>query len=102
MIQTSLAGLFGDETPAAAEEPIAIMRQLTAQPCKDCRLSLDTPDNPGFLWKGNPDAHIAVVGDMPTANDISARRAFADDVGNELNGWIATAKIPEGDVFYTY
>lgn len=101
MIQIGLDSLFAEEAPSK-EEPISVMQQLTAEPCQSCRLGLDTPSNPGFIWKGNPDAHVAVVGDTPSYGDMSCRRAFADDVGNQLADWLETAGVPLSDVFCTY
>ena len=105
MSQTSLSDLFGsyeEQVSQPVEDSIAIMRVLTAKPCTDCRLGQELPNNPGFLWKGNPEAHIAIVSDMPSHADISARRAFADGVGNELNNWIQMAGIGDKDTFITY
>jgi uracil-DNA glycosylase family 4 len=102
MIQTNLTGLFGMEEEQPREDTIAIMRELTESPCSSCRLGLGSPGNAGFLWKGNVDAHLAIISDMPTAADMSARRAFADEMGNVLNRWLAIAEVPETDVFVTY
>lgn len=104
MIQTTLTDLFGSEEdePKLAESPIEVMKQLTAASCSACRLGLESPNNPGFIWRGNPDAHIAILGDMPSVHDMSARRAFADELGNELNRWLKSAGISDKDVFLTY
>jgi uracil-DNA glycosylase family 4 len=105
MIQTTLTDLFGpdDESqPAQQATPLDIIREVGAAACMQCRLGLESPHNRGFIWKGNPDGRIAVLGDMPSANDMSAGRAFADEVGNELNSWLRMANIPEKDIFFTY
>lgn len=102
MNQLGLDSLFESDEAPVQESPIAVMQRLTASPCSSCRLGLDSPNNPGFIWKGNPDAHIAVVGDVPSPADMSTRRSFADEVGNVLSDWVELAGIATEDVFYTY
>lgn len=102
MIQVGLDDLFGGDDAPQQQDPIAIMQELTASPCRSCRLGFDSPTNPGFIWKGNPDAHVAVIGEAPSHADMSCRRAFADGVGNELTNWLQIAQIPLTDIFFTY
>lgn len=101
MIQVGLESLFGcDEVER--EDPISVMQQLTARSCLNCRLGADSPQNPGFIWKGNPNGHIAVIGDVPSPADMSTRRSFADEEGNKLNDWLELAGVPVDDTFFTY
>lgn len=97
----SLEGWFGEPEEAEKEEATAVLGALAGGPCRDCRLGLEIPDNPGFLWSGSLEAHVVVVGDMPSAGDLSVRRAFADEAGNELREWLRLAGVSEKDVLAT-
>lgn len=99
---SDLGDLFGfDEEPVEKEDVFAVIRSLTAAPCRDCPLGLLTPSNPGFLWRGNPNAAIAILGDMPSAADMSARKPFVGEQGLELAKWLRLAELKDADVFIT-
>lgn len=103
MIQGSLQDLFGfDEEPAPKQDIVTVMKGLTAAPCTACELGFQNQYNPGFLWRGNPQGKLAIVGDMPTANDMSSRKAFSDENGLKLNKWLVSAGVSPKEVFYTY
>ena len=99
-----LANLFGDflDEPQEKEDIFRVLKTLTTGHCRDCRLYFKTQDNKGILWSGNPEAHIAIVGDTPSAGDVHSGKAFADDTGNTVRRWLRRGGINEKDVFYTY
>src|SRR5687768_10837307 len=95
--------ILGYQAPTLVEEKVFdVLRELTAEPCRSCPLGYHSPNNPGFLWRGNPEASIAIVGSYPSREDMAARKSFADENGYELKKWLEMAAIHEHQVFMTY
>lgn len=97
--------LFQGRNPNAQktkEDVFNILQSLTQVSCRSCGLSNLSPDNPGFLYRGNPLAKIAFLLDYPTDYDMKARKAFSDSYSQEFFKWCRSLGLSERDVFLTY
>ena len=70
------------------EDVMAVLKELTAV-CSSCRLSQGHPYNRGMVYRGNPHAKIAIVGDAPSDSETEKGVPFVGMTGKEFEAWMA-------------
>lgn len=98
-------GLFdiidsGPQEQESAEQLIGTFRRHA--PCNLCALSEINQNNPGFIYRGNVEARIAVLSDTPFSEDMSGKSVFC---GPGRYSWIRIMKqlgIREDQTFLTF
>lgn len=79
--------LFQLITPSERENPREILKELSSS-CSDCRLGvLFHPTNRGIIWRGNPDAKIAVVGEAPGDTETEKGLPLIGNSGKLWSKW---------------
>ena len=53
------------------------------------------------MGRGNPRAHIVIVGEAPGTEEDAAGRPFIGDAGKVLSDLLARAELPEAEVYIT-
>ena len=78
---------FSFEDEFEREDVMAVLKELTTA-CSSCRLSQLHPYNRGFVYRGNPHAKIAIVGDAPGDSETEKGVPFVGMPGKELEAWM--------------
>lgn len=83
-----LFDLVGEE-PIQQESADNLIRGFRSKaPCNLCPLSEVNPGNTGFIYRGNPNAEIAVLTDTPFGEDIGADSVFAGPGRSTWEHWV--------------
>jgi uracil-DNA glycosylase family 4 len=97
-----MATLF-DNIEVAQEDVGSVIKDLFIR-CHSCRLSLIHPFNRGFIYRGNPDAEIAVVYEAPRDAETERGVSMVGTHGRFFERWMRLLKLDtgnNGDVFIT-
>ena len=82
------------------ELPIRELVTLLEKHCQDCQLGILKKTNAGFLWRGSPEARIALIGGAPSKHDIGKKMPFSHLQGLELDRWLEYLRLDfKKDVF---
>lgn len=82
---------------------LGVIKDLSI-PCFDCRLGhCQKPNqNRGLVWRGNPNAAIALVSIMPGPKEMETGRPLTGPSGVECDKWFATINLDTNkDMFVT-
>lgn len=91
---------FFSALPEAPKEDIAVVLAQLNSKCDACRLSLIHPNNRGILYRGNPYARIAVLGEAPRNGETEKGVPWLGPQGKELDKWLRYIGLePHKDVF---
>jgi DNA polymerase len=78
---------LGIEIPEGAKENVfEVIKDLTGK-CRDCGLGLLFPNNYGLIWRGNPEATLAWIGEMPADNEWRKGQAMVGPSGEVMTYW---------------
>ena len=101
--QTNLfEGILEVQTPVAPQDPLTILQELKGN-CKNCRLGVTSDKtNDGIIYAGNPNARVAIVGDMPEISGtmLTKRLPIAGEPQGRLQGWLKALDMHEEDIFF--
>ena len=101
-------GLFelleAGEAPVEPKESAEALIQgfRSKAPCHLCSLSEVNPQNPGFLFRGNMNAKIAVLTDSPFSEDIVGQSVFCGPGRQSWDLILKYLKLRDDDFFMTY
>jgi uracil-DNA glycosylase len=89
------------EAPEVRESVADVVRELREKaPCQNCRLSLLHPNNRGVMYRGNPDAKIAVLDIAPRSSEMSQGSPLVGKAGQEFEKWMRYLNIvTKTDIF---
>src|SRR5271156_6656259 len=76
------------------EDILQVIKDLST-PCYDCRLGhcQKSKTNKGLIWRGNPNAKIALVSIMPGPKEMDTGKPLTGVSGEESNKWFATLNL---------
>lgn len=96
--QLTLIGLGSSER----EDYKEVMKDLS-RTCHDCRLGVTVhPNNRGIIWRGNPEAKIAVVGEAPGDTETEKGLPLVGRSGILWSRWAQILGLNEqNDLFIT-
>jgi uracil-DNA glycosylase len=88
--------------PETKEDIRDVLKQVS-QTCQACRLGvIFHPNNRGMIWRGNPDAKIAVVGEAPGDNETQQGLPLVGKSGKLWTKWAGYLGLDEKkDCFIT-
>jgi uracil-DNA glycosylase family 4 len=72
---------------AAEKEDVRVVLKDLLRTCSACRLSMIHPENRGLIWRGNPDAKIAVIGEAPGDTETEMGLPLIGPSGKEWERW---------------
>jgi uracil-DNA glycosylase family 4 len=82
-------------TSSKKEDPREVLRELSST-CQACRLGVMIhPTNRGVIWRGNPDAKIAVVGEAPGDTETEKGLPLIGNSGRLWSKWATYMGIDE-------
>lgn len=83
------------------EEVTSVIKGLSTT-CDSCRLSLIHPYNRGLLFRGNPEAKIAVLAEAPGDRETELGQPLVGKSGKEWDRWAREINLDtKNDVFHT-
>jgi uracil-DNA glycosylase family 4 len=81
------------------EDVMQVLKELSVT-CNSCRLSQGHPYNRGMVYRGNPQAKIAVIGDAPSDSETEKGVPLVGMPGKEFEAWMSYIGIDtRKDVF---
>lgn len=89
--QLSFLNILSPQAPPK-EDIVAVITSLK-HTCKDCRLGIFHPKNPGLVAKGNPLAKIAVVSEAPGDKEMEEGLPLVGKSGRMWDKWAQFAGI---------
>jgi DNA polymerase len=93
-----IPGLYDEK-----ENVLTVIKDLSF-PCYDCRLGhCQNPKyNKGFIWRGNPNARIALVSIMPGPKEMASGKPLTGGSGELSDKWFKTLSLDTNvDMFVT-
>jgi uracil-DNA glycosylase family 4 len=91
---------FFSNLPEAPKESVGDVLGELSKNCSSCRLALIHPNNRGILYRGNPNAKIAMLGEAPRNGETEKGVPWLGPQGKELDKWIRYINLdPHKDVF---
>ena len=90
------------ETETTSETVADVIKELRQVPCTRCHLCVLHPNNRGTMYRGNPNAKIAVVDIAPGDTEMTQGLPLIGSGGQEFEKWMRYLAIDtRNDIFAT-